>query len=202
MGKIQAVFLDLGNVLAFHEDAILFQRMSAWGGAAPEQIRERMLKLWDPINRGAVAGDDLRRAVCRVAGSDEPMAAEPFFDLWNCHFRVNQAVLPMVDALCNHVKVLLLSNTNEMHWRFVRPLVPQFARFYDFVISCDLRMAKPDREIFDLALARVGVAAENVAYFDDIKIFVDAACALGIQGRLFTTADTFRTHLTELGLAV
>jgi len=27
------------------------------------------------------------------------------------------------------VKVLLLSNTNEMHWRFVRPLIPQFERF-------------------------------------------------------------------------
>jgi glucose-1-phosphatase len=202
MNKIQAVFLDLGNVLAFHDDPVLFQRMSAWGGAAPEAIRARMLELWDPINRGTLAGDDLRRAVCQAAGSDKPMEAKAFFELWCCHFRVNSAVLPMVDALLGQVKVLLLSNTNEMHWRFVRPKIPQFARFHDFVVSCDLRIAKPDAEIFNVALARAGVAAENAAYFDDVASFVEAACALGIHGRVFTTAESFRAQLAELGLRV
>jgi putative hydrolase of the HAD superfamily len=202
MNRIQAVFLDLGNVLAFHDDAVLFQRMSAWGGAAPEAIRARMLELWDPINRGTLAGDDLRRAVCQAAGSDKPMDAEPFFALWNCHFRVNSALLPMVDALLDQVKVLLLSNTNDMHLRFVRPLIPELARFHDLVVSCELRIAKPDAEIYQVALARAGVAANQAAYFDDVARFVDAACALGIHGRVFTTAETFRAQLAELGLRV
>jgi glucose-1-phosphatase len=202
MSNIQAVFLDLGNVLAFHDDPVLFQRMSAWGGADPTDIRKRMLELWEPINRGTLAGDDLRRAVCRAAGSETAMPPEPFYEMWNCHFRIHHEVLPMVDALCGQVKVLLLSNTNEMHWRFVRPMISQFERFHDFVVSCDLHLAKPDAGIFNLALARAGVAAENAAYFDDIKLFVDAACALGIHGRVFTTADNFRKQLGELGLAV
>ena len=202
MSNIQAVFLDLGNVLAFHDDPVLFQRMSTWGGADPADIRKRMLELWAPINRGTLAGDDLRGAVCRAAGSKTPMEAEPFFEMWSCHFRVHHEILPMVDALLGQVKVLLLSNTNEMHWRFVRPLIPQFERFHDCVISCDLLLAKPDPEIFEVARARAGVAPENAAYFDDVKIFVDAACALGIQGRVFTTADNFRKQLGELGLTV
>ena len=202
MSNIQAVFLDLGNVLAFHDDPVLFQRMSAWGGADPVEIRKRMLELWEPINRGTLAGDDLRRAVCKAAGSDTPMDAEPFFEMWNCHFRIHREVLPMVDSLLGQVKVLLLSNTNEMHWRFVRPLITQFKRFHDFVVSCDLLLVKPEPAIFKAALTRAGVAAENAAYFDDIKIFVDAACALGIHGRIFTTAESFRKQLAELGLTV
>jgi HAD superfamily hydrolase (TIGR01509 family) len=202
MNTIQAVFLDLGNVLAFHDDAVLFRRMSAWGGAAPETIRARMLELWNPINRGTLAGDDLRRAVCRAAGADGAMDAEPFFELWNCHFRVNRALLPMVDALLDQTKVLLLSNTNEMHWRYVRPLIPQLARFHDFVVSCELRLAKPDAEIYKAALDRAGVEAGHAAYFDDVATFVDAACALGIHGRVFTTEATFRSQLTDLGLQV
>lgn len=202
MGKIQAVFLDLGNVLAFHDDPVLFARMSAWGGAAPEVIRQRMLELWAPINRGTLAGDDLRGAVCRAAGGKTPMPADQFFAMWNCHFRVHREVLPMVEALFDQVKVLLLSNTNEMHWRFVRPLIPQFGRFHDFVVSCDILLAKPDPEIFEYALDRAGVAANHAAYFDDVKSFVDAACTLGIHGRVFTTADSFRKQLGELGLVV
>jgi putative hydrolase of the HAD superfamily len=200
MTHIQAVFLDLGNVLAFHDDPVLFQRMSAWGGADPEEIRQRMLTLWDPINRGTLAGDDLRRAVCRAAGSETPMADKPFFAMWNCHFRIHHEVLPMVESLFGRVKVFLLSNTNEMHWRYVLPLIPQFERFDGLVLSCELGLAKPDAEIFKIALARAGVKAQEAAYFDDIQLFVDAAAALGIQARQFTDAPTFRTQLAELGL--
>jgi len=200
MTHIQAVFLDLGNVLAFHDDPVLFQRMSAWGGADPEEIRQRMLMLWDPINRGTLAGDDLRRAVCRAAGSETPMADKPFFAMWNCHFRIHHEVLPMVESLFGRVKVFLLSNTNEMHWRFVHPLIPQFERFDGLVLSCELGLAKPDAEIFKIALTRARVRAQEAAYFDDVQRFVDAAAALGIQARQFTDAPTFRTQLAEIGL--
>jgi putative hydrolase of the HAD superfamily len=200
MTHIQAVFLDLGNVLAFHDDPVLFQHMSAWGGADPEEIRQRMLTLWDPINRGTLAGDDLRHAVCRAAGSETPMADKPFFAMWNCHFRIHHEVLPMVESLFGRVKVFLLSNTNEMHWRFVHPLIPQFERFDGLVLSCELGLAKPDAGIFKIALTRAGVRAQEAAYFDDIQRFVDAAAALGIQARQFTDAPTFRTQLAELGL--
>jgi len=202
MSTIQAVFLDLGNVLAFHDDAVLFRRMSAWGGAPPDQIRERMLALWDPINRGVLAGEALRRAVCKAAGSDAVMDETPFFELWNCHFRIHQEILPMVEALLDQVKVVLLSNTNDLHWRYIRPLIPQFDRFHGFVISCDLVLAKPDPAIFETALKLADVAPEAAAYFDDIKLFVDAACALGIQGRVFTDALAFRRQLGELGVPV
>jgi putative hydrolase of the HAD superfamily len=202
MSAIEAVFLDLGNVLAFHDDVVLFRRMSEWGGAKPEQIRERMLGLWDPINRGTLAGEDLRHAVCRAAGADVAMAAAPFFEMWNCHFRVHQELLPMVDALLDQVKVLLLSNTNALHWRFVHTLIPQFERFHGFVISCDLLLAKPDPEIFQIALQRAAVPPANAAYFDDVPRFVEAACALGIHGRVFTDAPTFRSQLAELGVEI
>jgi len=202
MTRIQSVFLDLGNVLVFHDDLVLFQRMSAWGGADPENIRKRMLELWDSINRGDLAGDELRRTVCQVAGSNVPMEAGPFFAMWNCHFRVHRELLPIIDTLLGRVKVILLSNVNELHWRFVRPLIPQFERFHDLVISCELRMAKPDPEIFQVALARTGLRAEETAYFDDVPLFVKVASALGIQARVFTDVPTFRTQLAQLGVVV
>jgi putative hydrolase of the HAD superfamily len=202
MNRIQAVVLDLGNVLVFHDDLVLFQRMSAWGGADPEVIRKRMLELWDAINRGTLAGDELRRAICQVAGSNIPMGAEPFFALWNSHFRVHHEILPMVEALLGRVKVVLLTNVNELHWRFVRPLIPMFERFDDLVVSCELRMAKPDPEIFRSTLARSGLRAEETAYFDDVPRYIEVAAALGIHARVFTDAPTFRTQLAELGLDV
>lgn len=202
MPGIAAVFLDMGNVLVFHDDAVLWQRMSAWGGAAPEVVRRRILALWDPINRGSLAGDDLRREVCRAAGGKSAMTPDDFSALWNCHFRVHHEVLPLVDALLDRVKVVLLSNTNEIHWRYVRPRLPQFERFSACVLSYQLGLAKPDPEIYRVALARAGVSPEDAAFFDDVPDFVNAAGALGIAGRVFTDAPTFRAQLAELGVAV
>jgi FMN phosphatase YigB (HAD superfamily) len=202
MPTIDAVFLDLGNVLVFHDDALLFRRLSDWGGAPPELVRERMLALWDPINRGTLADDDLRRAVCAAAGGTTPMEADAFFALWNCHFRLNQELLPVVDALLAQVKVVLLSNVNALHWRHVRPWIPHFDRFAGVVLSYELRMAKPDPGLFRVALARAEVEPQVSAYFDDIPAFVEAACALGIHGRVFIDAPTFRRQLGELGIRV
>jgi FMN phosphatase YigB (HAD superfamily) len=202
MNRIQAVVLDLGNVFVFHDDPVLFARMSAWGGADPEHIRQRMLELWDAINRGDLAGDDLRKTICQVAGSNVPMEPEPFFAMWNCHFRLHHELLPVVESLLGRVKLVLLSNVNEMHWRFVRPLIPLFDRFDDLVLSYELRMAKPDPKIFQAMLTRSSLRAEETTYFDDVSRFVDVARALGIHGRVFTDAPTFRAQLAELGLQI
>jgi len=202
MPPIEAVVLDLGNVLVFHDDPILFQRMSAWGGADPAQIRARMLGLWDAINRGALAGDELRRTICEVAGANNPMEEAAFVELWNCHFRVHTEMLPILDKLLECTKVLLLTNVNELHWRYVRPLLPLLDRFHSLVVSYDEKMAKPDRGIFQLAIERAGVPADRIAYFDDVQAFVDVASSLGIAGRLFTDAPSFRCQLADLGVPI
>jgi haloacid dehalogenase superfamily, subfamily IA, variant 3 with third motif having DD or ED len=200
MPGIEVVFLDLGNVLAFHDDDVLFRRLSEYGGAPPEAIRERLSALWAPLNRGTLAGDELRRAVSRASGATTVMDADTFFDVWTCYFRLHHEVLPMVEALLGRVKLVLISNTNDLQWRFLRPQLPLLERFSALVLSHELGLAKPDPEIFRSALRRVGSPAEACAFFDDIPAFVDAARALGIQAEVFTTAANFRIQLARLGL--
>ena len=202
MPGIEVVFLDLGNVLAFHDDDVLCRRLSQYGGAPPEAIRQRLLALWDPLNRGTLAGDELRRAVSQASGATTVMDAETFFEVWTCYFRIHQEVLPLVKALLSRAELALISNTNEIQWRFLRPQLPVLERFRAHVLSYELGLAKPNPEIFRTALRRVGRPPEACAFFDDVPAFVEAAGALGIQGRLFTTAASFRAQLARLGLPV
>jgi len=201
MPGIEVVFLDLGNVLAFHDDDVLFRRLSEYGGAPRETIRERLLALWAPLNRGTLAGDQLRHAVCQASGATTVMDAEAFLEVWTCYFRLHHEVLPMVEALLARVQVALISNTNELQWRFLRPQLPVLERFATHVLSHEVGLAKPDPEIFRTALRQVGRPPGACAFFDDIPEFVDAARALGIHGQVFTTAANFRVQLARLGLA-
>jgi putative hydrolase of the HAD superfamily len=201
MPGIEVVFLDLGNVLAFHDDDVLFRRLSGYGGAPLDVIRERLLALWDPLNRGVLAGEPLRCAISRASGATTVMDAETFFQVWTCYFRIHQEVIPIVEALLSRVKVALISNTNEMQWHFLRPQLPLLERFSARVLSYELGLAKPDPEIFRVALRSVGnPRPEACVFFDDVPTFVQVARSLSIQGEVFTDAANFRGQLARLGL--
>ena len=198
MPAVDAIVLDLGNVLVFHDDARLFQALGAAGGRDPREVRAALTPVWDPCNRGLLAGDDLRRAVAVAAGVALDDAS--FRALWSSHFRLHEEVFPLVEALFGRVKVLLLSNTNATHLDWVRPRVPLLDRFDGLVLSYQLGVAKPDPAIFQEALRRAGTAPDRTAFFDDVEAYARAAQALGIRGHVFTDAPTFARQLAALGL--
>jgi putative hydrolase of the HAD superfamily len=200
MADLQAVFLDFGNVLVFHDDHVLPERLSALGGKSPQEVRAALKPLWDRVHRGQLAGDDLRRAVAEAAGAALDQAR--FDELWTCYFRVHDEVLPLVSALCDRMPVFLLSNTNAAHFDRLRPRVPVLERFAGYVLSHELGVVKPEPAIFQAALRRAGVPADRTAFFDDVAQYVEAAARLGIHGRVFTDAASFATQLAALGLTL
>src|SRR5688572_23846810 len=105
MSDVDAVVLDLGNVLVFHDDAILIQRLAQLGGKTPEVVRAGLSEIWEPCNRGRLAGESLRQAVGAAAGVE--LAEDHFRETWSCHFRFHEEVLPVVESLIGRVKLLL-----------------------------------------------------------------------------------------------
>jgi glucose-1-phosphatase len=197
---VEAILFDLGNVLVFHDDTLLLRQLGAHAGLTADQVRLAIAHVWAPCNVGALGGHALRAEVARALGValDEPT----FVRLWNCHFRRHEAVLPVIEALVGRVRLLLLSNTNDVHFEFLRPQLPVLEKFDDLVLSYQIGAAKPDERIFHEALRRAGTRPEATAYFDDIAAYVDAARQLGIRGQVFTDAPSFARQLTELGLRI
>jgi putative hydrolase of the HAD superfamily len=153
---------------------------------------------WTAANRGLLGAEAIRRDVCGSLGVDLP--AEEFNALWSSHFTLHEAVLPRVEGLVGRVKLGLLSNTNVLHAAFLRPKLPVLERFDQVLLSCEVGAVKPEPGFYQEALRRLGCAPEEVAFFDDLPEFVQAANALGLRGHLFTTAEAFDAQLKALGL--
>ena len=201
--RIEALLLDLGNVLVFHDNAKLVRTLAERAHAAPEPLEEALKsELSVMINEGALRPDELRREVCRLLGGvDIPM--QEFFELWSSHFTLHEAVFPRIEALAKErrAKLVLVSNTNALHWDWLLPRVSVLRHFTACVLSHEVRAAKPKAEIFQAALREAGlVRPERAAFFDDIEAYAVAARGLGIHGRVFTTARMFDEQLRELGL--
>lgn len=195
----RTIILDLGNVLVFHDNALLFLRLGQRAGLQPQEVAQRLTGAgWTAANRGLLDAEGIRRDVCRALGVELPM--EEFAPLWSSHFTVHTAVLPRVESLVGRVKLLLLSNTNALHVAYLRPQLPLLQRFDAVLMSCEVGHVKPEPAFYRLALERAGCAPHEAAFFDDLPEFVEAANALGIRGHLFTDAPGFDAQLRALGL--
>ncbi|HSW65680.1 MAG TPA: HAD family phosphatase [Bacillota bacterium] len=70
--------------------------------------------------------------------------------------------------------------------------------FEQVILSSDLGLVKPDREIYLEALHKLGAQPSQTIFVDDRKTNVDAAEALGIRGLVFTDTPTFIADLERI----
>lgn len=197
--RVDALLLDLGNVLVFHDNERLYGELAAAFRTSIEAVRGALEDgLWERINRGLLPGDTLRRWLVARLGAEVPESS--WFSLWNCHFSIHQPMVEIVEQLASRMPLVLLSNTHDQHLAYLRSRLPVLERFQGLVFSCEAGWVKPEAAIYRRALELAAVPAERAAFFDDIPRYVDAASALGIQGRVFTTADAFVKDARALGL--
>lgn len=196
----RALLLDLGNVLTFHDNALLFRRLGARAGLDGEEVQRRLMgPAWDAANRGALDEEGIRQSVCGALGVE--LSMEAFAPLWSCHFRSNETLFPLLESLSSRLTLVLVSNTNALHWAFLQRELPVLRCFHARVASCEVGHIKPEPRIYEIALERAGCAPEEAAFFDDIDEYVQAARSLGVLGELFTTTARFRAQLEALGIS-
>lgn len=196
----RVLLLDLGNVLTFHDNALLFRRLGERAALSGEEVERRLMgPSWDAANRGTLDGEGIRRSVNQALGTELTLAE--FAPVWSSHFTSNVTLFPILERLAERLKLVLVSNTNALHWAFLQQELPVLQRFHACVASCDVGHIKPEPRIYELALERAGCAPQEAAFFDDIAEYVNAAKALGIAGEVFTDTQRFCEQLRALGVS-
>ena len=83
--------------------------------------------------------------------------------------------------------VYLLSNTNEIHWKWACENVFPYRGFRvedyfeKIYLSFEMKMVKPDAEIFETVLADANIDPKETFFIDDSEANCLAAQALGIS---------------------
>jgi HAD superfamily hydrolase (TIGR01509 family) len=93
-----------------------------------------------------------------------------------------------------------LSNTNPLHYDEHFRHWDETAGLEHRLFSYELGAVKPDRAIYDRAVARLGVPAGRVVFLDDNRINVDGGLAAGLVARQTRGVDEARAALVALGI--
>jgi putative hydrolase of the HAD superfamily len=106
----------------------------------------------------------------------------------------------MLEGLTKRYRLVLLSNTNAIHFEMVRANYPLLRHFDDLVLSYEVKAMKPDRRIFEIAVERAACRPEECFYTDDIPAFIEGARQLGIDAVRFESAEQLQREMRARGI--
>ena len=101
----------------------------------------------------------------------------------------------VLEGLRTKYRPLLLSNVEAYYWRTVRDRHPELRHFDSILLSCELGLAKPNRQIFAYATATAGVVPADCFIVDDKLEHIEAARSCGFNTHLINGIPGLRTAL-------
>ncbi len=119
----------------------------------------------------------------------------------DAYFNVDGELIKTIEFLKKDgYKIALLSNANASFFdRKLYPLYPGFKDLFDaIVISSEVKMVKPHRDIYEHALMMLGSRPDECVFVDDSTVNVESAAALGIHGFLYTDRQGFMEYVKGL----
>lgn len=116
------------------------------------------------------------------------LSKEKLIDVWN--FMLNDFPEYRLEFLQNlkkenRYKLILLSNTNELHINWVKKHIPFYEEFKNcfdaFYLSHEINLRKPNKNIFKFVLNQNKLKAYDCLFVDDNKDNINTAESLGIK---------------------
>jgi glucose-1-phosphatase len=125
---------------------------------------------------------------------------EEFCAIWSCIFQHTLVPESMLEGLAKRYRLLLLSNTNAIHFESIRRKYPLLRHFHGLVLSYEVKAMKPRPEIYQAVLALAACRPEECFYTDDIAEYVEAARRLGIDGVQFQSSEQLQREMAVRGI--
>lgn len=116
------------------------------------------------------------------------LSKEDIIDTWNSilkHFPKHRLDFLKDLKTSNKYKLILLSNTNDLHINWIKENVSfynEFKNCFDaFYLSHEINLSKPNADIYKFVLNTNSLKAETCLFIDDNKDNIDSANTLGIH---------------------
>lgn len=179
---IKTIIFDFGDVFVNLDKAATMREIKKY---EIENLSENLLNTNKQYEKGLISSKDFIETYQNEHSQLQP---EDFKNSWNAILidfpEYRYRFLKKLSEEKNY-RIILLSNTNEIHIDWIKETVPFFADFkacFDaFYLSHEINLRKPDTDIYEFVLEEHNLTPEECLFIDDTKENTDAAEALGIH---------------------
>ena len=178
------IILDMGNVLLeWNKDKIL-------KAVAKTQKDYLILDkaifqsgLWERLDLGTLTREELVDKVLSMIGDCYQKKVEEVIWNWPSYIEIYTEVFPLLVRLKEKGhRIFVLSNTSPVFYELLKNQLSPLNGILDgFVLSCDIKVIKPDRKMFEEILHKYQLDPANCVFLDDIADNTKMAESLGIR---------------------
>ena len=200
--EIRLIISDFGGVICTFDYRIFCERLGRRIHRTADQVFAAVFgdHLQADFETGKVSGREYHRTV--MARLDAHVAYEVFYPMYGDIFTEIPATCDLLRRLHGRYPLYLLSDTNEIHFGYVRKTVAALSVFDEFIVSYRVGVMKPDPRIYQEALRRSGLPTGACLFVDDRAGNVEGAARLGMQAVQFESPAQLADDLLRLGVVI
>lgn len=198
---IKALIFDFGNVIGFFDHRRATRRLAEQTGLPEELLFSTLLDfdLEDPFESGLLTSAevfDRLRTTWAIDAPDELLGGAIADIFWP-----NPEICDLVPQLRGKYRLLLGSNTNELHAsKFLLQFADVLGHLDDLVLSFKIGARKPRAAFFEHCHRLAGCAPAECLFIDDLAANIAGAQAAGLQGIVYRHENGFPERLRALGV--
>lgn len=199
--KISVVVFDLGNVLIPFNYNIMLERLNKLSEGLGEKFSKlyaenyhvhRQFEKWELTNEQFLK--------IMLGWIDNKMTAEEFCHLYSDIFEENKLTTALLPELKQRYKLVLLSNTNDIHRMYGWAKYDFLKHFDKLILSHEVGAIKPEPAIYKAVEKFTGAAPEEHIFIDDIAEYAQGARNMGWDAIQFTGHQNLIRELGERGI--
>lgn len=198
---IRSLLFDLGNVLVPFEIERGYRALASASGLREEEVAERIREsgLYSTYESGGLETEAFLNRFSELL--DLRCNLAEFREIWNSIFLPRTATSEeLIVELKRKYRLVLLSNTNELHYGWLRERYRILDHFDAYTLSYEEKAMKPDERIYAAAVANAKCEPGECFFTDDIERYVEGARAFGIDAEQFVGEERLREHLKARGI--
>ena len=203
---VRAVISDFGGVLT----SPLFESFAAWqrqsglsfealGGAMARAAESSGIHPLYELEKGTISEAEFLRML--EAELEPGVSLSGMRDVYFEHLHPNRPMIEFMQSLRGRGLRMALLTNNVREWEPQwRAKLPEIDEIFEVVVdSAFVGMRKPDPEIYELTLERLGgVAAEECVFVDDVDVNCETARSLGMRAVHYLDADEAIAEIENL----
>lgn len=200
--KINTLIFDFGGVLYDIDPAKAYGRFKS-NSLRPDSLPDiaalgREGTAFTLYETGRLTDEQFRESVSSDFSLQSGGAV--FDKMWNSLLvGVNPESLGNITELSRKYRLLLLSNTNPIHFNKFEPECRELFGFFEkLYLSFELGLRKPNREIYDYIIKDSGIIPKETIFIDDSPENANAAAKAGLNAVVFTGWQSLMAELKGL----
>jgi putative hydrolase of the HAD superfamily len=197
----RVIVFDLGNVLIPFDYSLAARELNIIEAGLGDKFLNSYNSMYGvhrSFERGDITNEEFLNQMLEMC--DHIIDAETFCRIYSCIFRIDEDMVRLVKTLKAKYKVVLLSNTNEIHRKYYYGNLEFMDIFDKIVLSYEVGAVKPESAIYREVENFTGYKPSEHIFIDDVEAYTAGAKAMGWDAIQFEGYDLLVEQLKKRGI--